>query len=327
MIATTQSENTSPILSIVSPVYRGGKLVETLVARISEEVSAITSEFEIILVEDGSVDESWAKIVAVGQGNPHVKGIKLSRNFGQHPAISAGIHHARGDYVVVIDCDLQDDPKYIRTLLDEARKGFDIVYTRKIKREHSWHKNIGAAIFNGAFNWLSENKQVYSNANVGAFSLLSRKTVEAFKRIKDYHRHYLLIVRWLGFPYTFVEIEHAKRFEGKSSYSLRRLLHHAIDGITSQSTRLLRVSIALGLLFCVTALLSAVALITLYFAHGFKEGWTSVMVLTLLSTGMILLSLGIVGLYLGKAFEQIKGRPLYIVESTVNMNPHEVVSV
>ncbi len=308
----------NPLLSIVSPVYYGSKLVEPLVARVSEEMRKLDVSYEIILVEDGSQDDSWLKIAAECGKDSRVRGLKLSRNFGQHPAISAGLHHARGDFVAVIDCDLQDDPKYIATLLAEARKGYDIVYTRKLKREHSWHKNLGAFLFNVAFNWLSENKQVNSREDVGAFSLLSRKVVDAFKAVNDYHRHYLLIVRWLGFKATYIDVEHAKRLAGKSSYSFRKLVAHAIDGITSQSTRLLRVSIALGLLFCLAALVAAMLLVTLYFTHGFKEGWTSVMVLILLSTGMILLSLGIIGAYLGKAFEQVKGRPLYIVEASLN---------
>lgn len=308
----------APTLSIVSPVYYGAKLVEVLVSRITEEVSKLGLSFEIILVEDGSRDGSWEKIIAVGKNDPRVKGIKLSRNFGQHPAISAGLHHAKGDYVVVIDCDLQDDPAYIQKLIDEAKKGFDIIYTRKTNREHAWYKNIGAFLFNSAFNWLSENKQINSRADVGSFSLLTRKVVDAYNAINDYHRHYLLVVRWLGFSHSFVDIEHAKRLEGRSSYSFGKLIRHAVDGITSQSTRLLRLSIATGLIFCVAALAGAASLVTLYFTHGFKEGWTSVAVLILLSTGMILLSLGAIGLYLGKTFEQAKGRPLYIIESTIN---------
>jgi len=292
--------------------------VAPLVARITEELNKLGVLYEIVLVEDGSPDDSWTKIVAEGEQNRHVRGVKLSRNFGQHAAISAGLHESRGDYVVVIDCDLQEDPRYIAALLEEARKGFDIVYARRESRSHSRFKNLGALFFNTAFNWLSENKQVNSRADVGSYSILSRRVVEAFRQINDYHRHYLLVVRWLGFRSSYIEVEHNKRLEGRSSYSVRKLIRHAIDGITSQSTRLLRISIAIGLLFFCAAILAAILLIVLYFTQGLREGWTSVMVLILLSTGMIMMSLGIIGIYLGKAFEQVKGRPLYIVETRVN---------
>jgi polyisoprenyl-phosphate glycosyltransferase len=318
-MSAMRTASARPTLSVVSPIYRGANLVDPLVARLISELDRLGESFEIVLVEDGSGDASWARIVTNAEKDARVKGVKLSRNFGQHPAITAGLSAACGEYVVVIDCDLQDNPAYIGELLAKARTGIDVVYTRRSERAHPFFKNLGATIFNKSFNWLSENKQIDSRSDVGAFSLLSRKVVNAFLKVQDYHRHYLLIVRWLGFPSTYIDVIHTPRLEGKSSYSFRKLVRHAIDGITSQSTKLLRLSIFCGLLFCGLAVLATVILIAFYYLQGFKEGWTSLIALMLLSTGMILLSLGVLGIYLGKVFEQCKQRPLFLVETTVNM--------
>ena len=320
MTAASHSSNSSdvPLLSIVSPVYRAAEIVPELVQRISESVRTITDEFEIILVEDGSPDNSWDQIAAIGAHNSNVKGIKLSRNFGQHYAITAGLAHARGRYVVVMDCDLQHDPKYIPTMFAEAQQGHDIVFTCKQVRKHSLLRNLFAKCYNYVFNWLAESDTMFSNNEVGAYSLLSRKVVDAFCSIKDRDRHYLLVLRWLGFSSTYLTIEHSERHSGRSSYSFWKLVEHAISGITSQSTFLLRISVGIGLAFCALSITTAFALVILYFVYGFKEGWASVVVLILLSTGVTLMSIGVAGIYIGRTFEQSKERPLFIVDRTVN---------
>ncbi len=306
-------------VSVVSPVYRAEPIVEELVRRLKAALQAVTENYEIILVEDGGPDRSWEKIEACAAQDPRIRGIKLSRNFGQHLAITAGLFHAAGDYVVVIDCDLQEDPADIPRLIAEAEKGFDVVLTKKRVRAHSGWKNAGARLYGAACNWLTDSPFMTSSSEVGAFSVLSKKVVEQFRRIQDYHRHYLLVVRWLGFKTTYVDIDHAERFAGTSSYSLARLLRHAIDGITSQSTKLLRLSIGLGFLFCLASVVSIVGIFIAYYLHGFKEGWPSLAVLILFSTGLNLLCLGIVGLYLGRTFEQVKGRPLFIIDESINL--------
>ncbi|MFN8389610.1 MAG: glycosyltransferase family 2 protein [Bdellovibrionota bacterium] len=306
-------------ISVVSPVYRAAAIVEELVFRLKSVLEPITPRFEIVLVEDGSPDSSWEQMAKASASDPRVKSIKLSRNFGQHYAITAGLFHARGSYVVVMDCDLQEDPRYIPELLAKARAGCEVVLTQKRKRAHSSFKNTTATAYNALCSWLSDSSLTQGSDEVGTFSLLSRKVVNEFLRIQDYHRHYLLVVRWLGFSTEFVEIDHAERFEGKSSYSVRKLVEHAINGVVSQSTKLLRVSITLGFMFCAASLCAIIVIVAAYFLHGFKEGWPSIAVLILFSTGVNLLSLGVVGLYLGKTFEQVKGRPLFIVDKTLNL--------
>lgn len=311
--------SSNPHISIVSPVYRAEKIVPELVRRIRDEVSKITDNFEILLVEDGGPDNSWAKIEEESAKDTRVKGIKLSRNFGQHYAITAGIEHARGDYVVVMDCDLQDDPVYLPLLYKKACEGFDIVFTYKSARKHSFWKNITANLFNKAFNYLVDNKNWKAHNNVGSYSLLTRKAVDAFCSFNDYQRHYLMVLRWLGFNNTYVEIEHRERFEGKSSYNFSKLLIHAINGVTSQSDKLLRINVAIGILLSMLSFLSILLIIVLYFVTGFKSGWASMVVLVLFSTGVILTSIGISGIYIGKTFEQVKNRPKYIVDKSTNI--------
>lgn len=305
-------------ISIVSPVYLAEKIVDQLVKQIAREVSKLTTDFEIILVEDGSPDNSWEKIVENCQKYDFVKGVKLSRNFGQHPAVTAGLDLAEGDYVVVMDCDLQDDPKYIAQLLNKSQEGFDIVFTHKEGRKHSFFKNATATIFNYIFNYLIDNKRFKGSNNVGSYSLLTRKVVLAFRRFNDYQRHYLMVLRWLGYSHAFIKIKHLERFEGKSSYNLKTLVEHAIQGITSQSDKLLRLNIYVGFIIAFIAFIAGVIIISLYFTSGLMNGWTSLIVTLFFALGIILISIGIVGIYIGKIFEQVKDRPKYLIDNKLN---------
>ena len=309
----------APMLSIVSPVYGSAGIVAPLVERIVAAVAPLTAEFEIVLVEDGSPDDSWAQIAAVASREPRVRGLRLARNFGQHAAITAGLAHTRGEYVVVMDCDLQDDPAYIQALLAKAREGFDIVLTRKANRRHARHRNLGARGFAAVFTLLSGHRQ--ADPQVGGYSILSRQVVDAFLQIKDVHRHYLLILGWLGFRTTVVPVEHKPRHSGRSSYTFRRLLRHALEGITSQSTLLLKFAVGIGFIYFCSSVAGATYLCISYFLHGFRAGWASTVVLLLASTGLILMAIGILGIYIGNIFEQVRNRPLYLVQDRINLPP------
>jgi glycosyltransferase involved in cell wall biosynthesis len=310
-------------ISVVSPVYIAAKTVRELVFRIAEVLGPMGVSYEIILVEDGSPDDSWQEIEKIAATNSSVKGVKLSRNFGQHQAITAGLRASSGTYTVVIDCDLQDDPIYIPMLYEKAKEGFPVVFTLKNKRAHGFFKNITARFFEFIFNSLINEERFHTRSDVGTYSILSRKVVNSFLKISDYHRHYLMVVRWLGFKEAYISIEHRKRVDGKSTYTITRLLTHAINGITSQSLRLLHLSIALGFGFVGLSFLSIVLLVIFYFTQGFREGWASIVILILLSTGCILLCLGITGLYLGKVFDQVRNRPLFLIDRTVNIPDDE----
>jgi dolichol-phosphate mannosyltransferase len=306
-------------LSIISPVYEAELIVDELVRRILMEAEKITSDFEIILIEDGSSDKSWGKIQENCLKENRVKGIKLSRNFGQHFAISAGLENATGNFVIVMDCDLQDDPKYFKLMLAKAKEGNKIVFTLKKERKHSFFKNLKAKIFYKIFNFLVENKKNKASEFVGSFSLLSREVVDEYVKLNDYKRHYLMLIRWLGFQSTYIEIEHSSRFKGNSSYNFKKLLIHAIDGITSQSDKLLRLTAAVGFFMSFFSLIFAIVIIIRYLIMPFQAGWASLMVLILFVGGIVILSVGICGIYIGRIFEQTKMRPKYIIDVKMNI--------
>jgi dolichol-phosphate mannosyltransferase len=308
--------DTTPLLTIVSPVYRADEIVDELVRRIVTEAERITSRFEVLLVDDGSPDRAWERIAAACAADRRVRGLKLSRNFGQHSAITAGLDHARGEWVVVMDCDLQDDPRYLGELFAKALEGHDIVYAVRARRQHGWLKNLGARGYFTLLRALAPHAR--SGPMIGTFSILSRRAVDAFRQIGDVHRHYLSVLGWLGFRRAEVVVEHRSRASGRSAYDLRRLLKHAIDGFTSQSNRLLYGALAASLAFLLASLIGAAWVIVAFFVHGFKEGWASTVVLILLATSAVLFAVGIVGLYVGKIFDQVRQRPLYLVQEKRN---------
>jgi polyisoprenyl-phosphate glycosyltransferase len=306
-----------PLLSVVSPVYGSAEIVRPLVQAIVIAAGKGAPDFEILLVDDSSPDGSWGQIKLLADEDARVKGILLSRNFGQHAAITAGIANAHGQFIVVMDCDLQDDPEYIPALLAKAAEGYEIVLTRNEIRHHAWYRNLAARLFNRTLNLLAGG--VLAKDHVGSYSLLSRKAADAFLKINDVHRHYLLILHWLGFKMTVIPVEHKQRHSGRSTYTISRLLHHALAGITSHSTRLLKMSIALGATYFCGASIGVLYLIVTYFQHGYLAGWASSIVLLLGSTGLILMSIGVLGVYIGNIFEQVRNRPLYLIQDHVNL--------
>jgi len=306
----------SKTISIVSPVYKAENIIDELVKRISEEVSELTENYEIILIEDGGGDRSWAKIEENCTRNKNVKGIKLSRNFGQHYAITAGLKEAKGDIIVILDCDLQDDPMHIRKLLEEFDKGHDVVFTKRIGRKHSFFKLVTAKIYNSLFKIFSDKNY---DLDVGSMTLISRRVKDEFIKLKDQDRLYIQLIKWIGFKSTYVPVDHRDRYEGKSTYSVSKLFVTAIQGWTSYSDKLLRLSIYSGLMISIATLLVGIYIVISYFLKSFQPGWPSIIVAILFSTGLILMSIGIAGIYIGKIFEQTKERPLYIVDKKINI--------
>ena len=309
----TQSEK---FISVVSPVYRSEKIVDELVKRLSESLSKITENYEIILVEDGGGDSSWKKIEENCYRDKRVKGIKLSRNFGQHYAITSGLSMASGNIIVIMDCDLQDDPDHINKLLDEFGKGYDVVFTKRIGRKHSFFKMITAKIYNSLFKMFSDKNY---DLNVGSTTMISSRVKDEFLKLKDQDRLYIQLIKWIGFRSTYVPVEHRERYEGSSTYSISKLFVTALQGWTSYSDKLLRLSIYTGLIISVLSLLAALSIVLSYFLLSFQPGWPSLIVAILFSTGLILMSIGIAGIYIGKIFEQTKQRPLYIIDEKINL--------
>lgn len=306
-------------ISVVSPVYKCGDCVAELHRQLVAALEPLVPSFEIVLVNDGCPANSWEAIQAVAARDVRVKAINLSRNFGQHYAIAAGVHHSSGNWTVVMDCDLQDRPAEIPGLYRKALEGYDIVYALRRERRDRWTKRALSRAFSVVYNLLSDVKIDPHACN---FSIASRRVIEGYCRLKELNRSYHLLLRWLGFPSTYVYVEHAGRFTGKSAYSLRRGFLLAVESITSQSNKPLILSIRAGFLLSGSALLVGLYFIARYLLHGVGvTGWTSVIVSIYFLGGLVLANLGVVGLYLGKVFNEVKERPLYIVKDKINFEP------
>lgn len=313
--------NNKPFLSIISPVYHAENFIVDLVKQISEGVAKITDHFEIILVNDASPDKSWDTIRKICTQDAKVIGINFTRNFGQHCAITAGLRYCKGDYAVVLDCDLQDDPNYISDMFEKAKQGFDIVFTRKKTRSHTLSKNIFSKLYFTALNLLTPKNVKKDNKETGSYTMLTRRAIDMYLRTKSVHDHYTDILKWSGFKSTCVDIIHRERPSGKSSYTFRKYINLAISGIISQSSRLLYISIFVGFFFSASSVLLTILLVILHLFQSFQAGWTSLATLILFSTGLILFFTGILGIYIGKIYEQTQNKPLFIIDEILNLNP------
>ncbi len=302
-------------LSIVIPVYGCTAILPTLCERLRRVLRSLALEYEILLVEDGGRDGGWEAILALAADGNDVRGIKLSRNFGQHQAITAGLHGARGAWAVVMDCDLQDPPEEIPRLYAKAAEGYEVVLAKRKRKQLSVYRKLASRIYFWISNLISGRKL---RGEYGSFSIISRKVIEAFKRVRDIDRHFLLVVDWLGFETGHIEYQHSPRYEGHSSYGTPRLLKHALSGLLFQTTVLLRWIIYLGFAVSFLGLLLAARFTYDYFAYQPPAGWTSLAVLVLILSGAILISTGITGLYIGRIFEQVRGRPLFVVDRVTN---------
>lgn len=306
----------NPHISIVSPEYKGEKMVEQLVDRVTASVSTITNNFEIILVNDASPDNTWAEIEKACAKDKRVKGLNLSRNFGQHYAITAGLNYAKGDWVVVMDCDLQDRPEEIPNLYKKAMEGYDTVLAQRVHREHSKKKQLGSRMFYALLAYLTETKQ---DASVANFGIYSKKVIEAVLAMGDKMRYFPAQVQWVGFKKAYLPIQHDARAEGTSTYNFGRLFKLALDTIISFSDKPMRLMVKLGALMTALAFIIALIYVIRYFMGDTKVlGFTSLIISIWFLTGVIISLLGLVGLYIGKMFETVKNRPTYIVGQSLN---------
>lgn len=303
-------------LSVVSPVYRAAKILPTLVERIDAALGPLTSSYEIILVDDGSPGRDWEVIQEICAVRAHVRGVKLTRNYGQQAALRAGLAFARGERVAVMDCDLQHNPKYLPDLFAKAGEGFDVVLAENDARRHGALKNLQARLFHRLFNFLSNSD--LADPSLSSYSVLSRRAVDGLLELREHNTPYHIVLAWLEMPSARVPVRHDTRHEGKSSYTFSRLLGHATYGIVASSDKLLRVSITVGLLFLVLSMSGTLALVVSFVLRGARPGWTSLAVLISLSTGLILMSCGVLGVYLGKLVELARQRPGYVVEEVRN---------
>lgn len=301
-------------VSVVVPVYKAENCLDELYRRLSIALASITEDFEILLVEDCGGDGSWQVIERLAAADPRVRGIQFSRNFGQHYGITAGIEHCKGDWVVVMDCDLQDQPEEIPRLYAKAQEGYDIVLARRDERQDPLIKRLTSWLFYRIFSYLADIE--YDGVS-GNFRIMSHTVVENYRRMGEQLRFFGGLVQWLGFPTTSIEVKHAERFEGKTSYTFAKLLKLAAETIIAYSDKPLRIGVRFGFGMAILALCYGMYILLRAWLYGSPvPGWNSLIVSLYFIGGIIIAMLGILGIYLGKTFDETKKRPLYIVRRT-----------
>lgn len=303
--------NSAPFISIVIPVYKAENCLDELYRRLKESLETISPDFEIILVEDCGGDNSWQIIERLAILDSRVRGIQFSRNFGQHYGITAGLDCCKGDWVVVMDCDLQDRPEEIPRLYTKALEGFDIVLARRGRRSDPLLKRLTSWLYYLVFNYLADMNY---DGETGNFRIMSRKVVESFCTLRERLRFFGGLVAWLGFPIASIDVRHDERFAGQTTYTFRKLWKLASETIIAHSDKPLRLSIRFGFIISALAFIYGSYIIYRAFAHDVPiTGWSSLIVSIYFLGGIIISILGILGVYLGKTFDEVKQRPLYIV--------------
>ena len=316
---STRPEN--PLVSIVVPVLDEEGCVAELARQVREALAGADLRFELIFVDDGSRDGTPEKIASLHRADPAVKCIRFTRRFGHQAALAAGLRHARGDAVVTMDGDLQHPPAVLPTLVEAWRGGADVVTTvRRLPtgQRPDWKEALGR----GFYRLMSRFSRVPVVPASADFRLLDRRVVDAFNRLDERFVFTRGLIPWLGFPETRVEYEVGDRFAGRSKYDLWRMGRLGLDGLLSFSVLPLRLITLLGLATTLFALAFGVFTVVAHFAGRVDgSGWTTLVVLILLFGGVQLLSVGLLAEYVGRTYEEVKGRPRYVVESTSGLDP------
>jgi glycosyltransferase involved in cell wall biosynthesis len=307
-------------IAVVVPVYMGKAVLRKLCARLVAALETITPDFSIILVDDRAPDDPWPLIRELGREDRRIRGVQLSRNFGQHYALTAGIDHARAEWYVVMDCDLQDAPEDIPLLYAKVREvGFDAIVGVRAKKGHGFAKRHASRLFYRAFNLLAGFELDWS---VGNFRIFSDRVAEGFRQMREQMRLFPASLSFMGFSVGTMELPHHPREDGKSSYTFAKLARLAADAILAHSQTPLKVAATFGLMMALLSILAGVAIAVRALVWGIPvTGWASLIVAVFVVGGVQIFITGIVGIYVGKTFEEAKKRPLYFVRDTVNLEP------
>ncbi len=306
----------NPRISIATPVYNEESIVEELIHRCLAVLDRIAGgPHEIVLVDDGSDDRTWQLIREASVRDARIVGVSLSRNFGHQAAIGAALDHASGDFVVVMDGDLQDPPEAIEQLLAEAQRGFDVVYVVRIKRKESLWLRLSYSLFYRLVAVLADLKLP---VGAGDFAIMSRRVADLVRRSPERQRYLRGLRTWYGFRQKGLEIERDARFAGKPKYNLRRLLRLAFDGVFAFSVMPIRLATACGMLAVSCSVLFAIyALCVKIFWGQSPVGFTAIIFAITFLSGVQLLFLGVIGEYIGRIYEEVKQRPHYVVQQVV----------
>ena len=302
-------------ISVVIPVYNCCQSINELYNRLTDSLITIVDKYEIIFIDDGSECESWALIQSIANVDPSVVGLKFSRNYGQHAAINAGLSESSGEWVVVMDCDLQDQPEEIINLYRALEKGVDAVFAQRVNRKDSFVKKVTSVAFYRLLSYLTDTKLDPLVANFGIYN---RKVIDAILAMKESHKYFPVMVRWVGFTTISIPVVHDDRKTGVTTYTYRSLIRLAVDIILAFSTKPLRLIVKLGFLISFFSALYALFIVADALISGTSVvGWSSIMASIWFNSGILIAFVGVVGLYVGKTFDQVKSRPTYIVEDRV----------
>jgi dolichol-phosphate mannosyltransferase len=303
-----------PEISVVVPVYRSEESLIELAQRLIVSIERITPSFEVILVEDGSPDNCWSVISEISGMDSRFTGLRLSRNFGQHPAITAGLEHCSGEWVVVMDCDLQDLPEEIPNLYNKALEGYEQVVGLRSNRQDPMLKKLSSRLYLWS---LSRLVGVQINTSVGNFGIYSRRVINVITSLGEQGRTFGLLALWAGFSRYELEVEHGARPYGDSSYSLKTLFRLAFLGIVNHSDKPLKLTLKVGALLSAASILFGIWTSVRQIIWGQSpEGWASIAALVAFSTGLTTGAIGVLGLYIGRVFAEVKNRPTFIVWET-----------
>lgn len=308
-------------ISVVVPVYGCKGALLQLHERLVRSLIEITKDFEIILVNDNCPQNSWEVIEKICEKDKRVVGINLSRNFGQIKAITAGLDNVKGNWIIVMDCDLQDRPEEIPRLYKKALEGYDMVFARRANRKDKALKIFISKVFYKVYDYFTEGNFDNTICN---FSICKKIVIDNYCKMREQNRAFTLFLKWLGFRQTSIDVEHNERLEGKSSYNLKRKIKMASDFITAQSNKPLRVSINIGFTISAVSFIYIVYLVISYFLNK-KDvaGWTSTIVSIYFMGGLLLMNMGLMGMYIGNVFNETKNRPIYVIRDILNKDMEE----
>ncbi len=307
-------------ISVVIPVYGCREALPELHRRLTESVGKLTNDYEIILVNDNCPQKSWEVIEQICAEDEHVVGLEMSRNFGQLKATLAGLDYSTGDWVVVMDCDLQDRPEEIINLYNKAQEGYDFVVARREHRQDSRMKVWVSDVFYSIYSFATGVKYDPSLCN---FSICSRKVIDNYCKMRELHRGFTMYLLWMGFRWTALNVDHNERYAGQSGYNFKKRMHMALELLTSQSDKLLRITAITGMVISLISFLFVLITVIRFFTMNISMGYSSIVAMISLMGGLTIMAVGIVGIYVGNIFMEVKHRPLYIVRTVLNRKDDE----
>jgi len=312
-----------PVCSVVVPMYNEEAVIIETYRRLTHVLENSGIEYEIVFINDGSSDKTGQMIKEICDTDIRVKLLDFSRNFGHQIAITAGMDYSSGQCIVVIDGDLQDPPELIPEMIKKWREGYDVVYGKRISRKgESFFKRATAALF---YRFLRSMTDVNIPVDTGDFRLIDARVRDALKHVNERNRYIRGLVSWLGFKQTSIEFERDERFAGETKYPLKKMLKLAVDGITSFSYKPLKLASYFGTILSIGSFLYLIYVLIkrIFFPETVQAGWASILAVSLFFNGITLLMLGIIGEYIGRIYDEAKGRPLYIIRETRNLSDNK----